>query len=213
MGLIEEGKTMLEYDISFDYLCPFARNAHEAVVRGLEEGRPWKVNFRAFSLAQAHTSEDDPAVWDNPAGQSGLDALQWGVAIRDTWPELFGKAHLALFAARHDHGLDLKDTGVLAEAVAAAGCDPDAVAEVVATGEPLCKIAGEHMKAVDQWMAFGFPPSSPATRRYSSVSWSGTGLTTSTGLSNSSPGIVSTNTSTPPFPANPIRSAVSSISK
>ncbi len=157
MGMIEEGKTMLEYDISFDYLCPFARNAHEAVVRGLEEGRSWKVNFRAFSLAQAHTSENDPAVWDNPAGQSGLDALQWGVAIRDTWPEFFGKAHLALFAARHDHGLDLKDTGVLAEAVAAAGCDPDAVAEVVSTGEPLCKIAGEHTKAVEQWMAFGVP--------------------------------------------------------
>ena len=46
---------------------------------------------------------------------------------------------------------------MLAEAVAAAGCDPDAVAEVVATGEPLCKIAGDHMKAVDEWMAFGVP--------------------------------------------------------
>lgn len=147
----------MEFSITFDYLCPFARNAHEAVVRGLAEGRPWKVDFLAFSLAQAHTGAQDPAVWDNPAGQSGLDALQWGVAIRDHWPELFARAHLALFAARHDHGLDLKDVQVLTDAVSSAGCNPDEVAKVVSTGEPLCKIAGEHMKAVDQWMAFGVP--------------------------------------------------------
>ena len=147
----------MKFGITFDYLCPFARNAHEAVLRGLEEGRPWKVDFLAFSLAQAHTSEEDTAVWYNPAGQSGLEALQWGVAIRDHWPQHFSKAHLALFAARHDHGLDLKDTAVLADAVASAGCDPDAVARVVATGEPLCKIAGEHMKSVEDWMAFGVP--------------------------------------------------------
>ena len=156
MGL-SEVENQMKFGVTFDYLCPFAWNAHEAVLAGLAEGRPWKVDFLAFSLAQAHTSEDDPAVWYNPAGQSGLDALQWGVAIRDHWPELFGKAHSALFAARHQHGLDLKDTQVLADAVSGAGCDPDEVAKVVSTGEPLCKIAGEHMMAVDQWMAFGVP--------------------------------------------------------
>lgn len=147
----------MNFAVTFDYLCPFARNAHEAVVKGLAEGRPWKVEFLAFSLAQVHTSDDEPEVWHNPGGQSGLDALQWGVAIRDHWPDLFGKAHLALFAARHEHGLDLKDTEVLAEAVSSAGCDPDQVAEVVSTGEPLCKIAGEHMRATNQHMAFGVP--------------------------------------------------------
>ncbi len=147
----------MKFAVNFDYLCPFARNAHEAVITGLAEGRPWDVEFTAFSLAQVHTSEGETAVWYSPEGQPGLDALQWGVAIRDHWPQFFPRAHLALFAARHEHGLDLKDTAVVADAVAGAGCDPEKVAEVVATGEPLCKIAGEHMNAVDRHMVFGVP--------------------------------------------------------
>jgi hypothetical protein len=146
----------MKFGVTFDYLCPFARNAHESVLLGLAEGRAWKVNFLAFSLAQANAPEDDPAVWFNPTGQTGLAALQWGVAIRDHWPELFDSAHRALFAARHDRGLDINDPQVIAEAVSDAGCDPDAVAQVVSTGEPLCKIAGEHMMAAGR-MAFGVP--------------------------------------------------------
>lgn len=147
----------MKFGVTFDYLCPFARNAHESVLRGVTEGRPWKVDYLAFSLAQANASEEGPQVWHNPVGQSGLDALQWGVAIRDHFPELFAAAHLALFAARHEHGLDLNDPDVIADAVAGAGCDPTAVAKVVSTGEPLCKIAGEHMMAANQHMAFGVP--------------------------------------------------------
>ena len=147
----------MKFGVTFDYLCPFARNAHEAVLTGMAEGRPWEVSYLAFSLAQANAPEGDPQVWHNPVGQSGLDALQWGVAIRDHWPQRFPEAHLALFAARHDHGLDLNDPRVISDAVAGAGCDPAEVEKVVSTGEPLCKIAGEHMMAADQWMAFGVP--------------------------------------------------------
>lgn len=152
-----EQEREMRFGVTFDYLCPFARNAHEAVVTGMAEGRPWEVSFLAFSLAQANAPEGGPEVWHNPAGQSGLDALQWGVAIREHWPDLFPDAHLALFAARHDHGLDLDDRQVIADAVAAVGCDPAQVEKMVATGEPLCKIAGEHMLAAGRWMAFGVP--------------------------------------------------------
>lgn len=36
---------------------------------------------------------------------SGVLALLYGIAVRDTSPERFLDAHLALFAARHDQGL------------------------------------------------------------------------------------------------------------
>lgn len=147
----------MQFQVTFDYLCPFARNAAEAVLAGTEEGRDWDARFRAFSLAEVHVEEGDPSVFDAPDGVSGLLALQWGVAVRDTLPEAFPAVHRALFAARHDHGRDIKDPDVVREAVAGAGADADRVAAAVASGTPLETIAREHREAVDRWRVFGVP--------------------------------------------------------
>jgi len=147
----------VQFAITFDYLCPFARNANEAVLTGLAQGRDWQVTFRPFSLAQAHVADGEPPMWDRPEPGSGVLALQWGLAVRDAMPELFPAVHRALFAARHDRGLDIKDEAVLAEAVAAAGADPDAVAEIVAGGGPRKVLAVEHDEAVERWEVFGVP--------------------------------------------------------
>ena len=45
---------MRRFAITHDYLCPFARNAAEVVVRALEAGAPFQPDFRAFSLSQVH---------------------------------------------------------------------------------------------------------------------------------------------------------------
>lgn len=147
----------MEFSITFDYLCPFARNANEAVLNALEAGADIVPTFRPFSLSQVHVEEGDPPVWEAPDGVSGLLALQWGVAIRDTQPEVFPAAHRALFAARHDQGGDLRDEAVIREAVAVAGADVEAVAAVVADGAPLETIAVEHAEAVERWAMFGTP--------------------------------------------------------
>jgi hypothetical protein len=147
----------MQFAVTFDYLCPFARNAAEAVLNGLADGRDWSARFHAFSLAQVHVEEGDAPVWDDPVGKSGLLALQWGVAARDSAPQDFAAVHRELFAARHDHGLDLKDEMVLRGAVERAGADADAIAEQVATGKPLEVIISEHTEAVDRWRVFGVP--------------------------------------------------------
>ena len=147
----------MQFGITFDYLCPFARNAAEAVLNGVEQGREWHPRHVAFSLAQVHIDEGDPNVWDEPEGKSGVLALQWGIAARDHFPEDFPAVHRALFAARHDHGKDIKDEAVLREAVAGAGADADALAEVVTSGTPLKTLAAEHTEAVDEWRVFGVP--------------------------------------------------------
>ena len=54
------------FSVTWDYRCPFARNAHEHVLTGLEAGADWDVTFSAFSLDQAHVEEGQPAVWDVP---------------------------------------------------------------------------------------------------------------------------------------------------
>ena len=146
------------FAITHDYLCPFARNAAEVVVRALETGEPFEVGFRAFSLSQVHLEEGEAPVWQPGAElRSGVRALQWGLAVRDELPERFPAVHLALFAARHDQGLDLNDPEVLATAVASAGVDPGEVEKLVAGGRPAAALADDHTWAVDTARVFGVP--------------------------------------------------------
>lgn len=147
----------MQFGITFDYLCPFARNANEAVLNGLANGRDWEPTFHAFSLTQVHTADDEPDVWDQPSGRSGVLALQWGVAVRDNYPECFPDVHRALFAVRHDHGRDLNDESVIREAVSSAGADADAVAGLVASGAPMEAVAADHVECVVEWQVFGVP--------------------------------------------------------
>lgn len=149
--------------ITFDYRCPFARNAHEAVLTAIASGHAvgteidWK--FVAFSLDQSHVEEGATPVWDREpsARGTGILALEWGVAIRDSFADHFSAAHRALFAVRHDHGKRLHEVEHLEAAVAGVGIDPVAVAAEVASGRPLATIAREHTDAVDRHAVFGVP--------------------------------------------------------
>src|SRR3954452_4533349 len=73
----------LAFAVTFDYRCPFARNAHEHVVAGLRAGAAWDVTFVPFSLGQVHVGEGEPDVWDHWRDDTGLLALQAGVVVRD----------------------------------------------------------------------------------------------------------------------------------
>ena len=146
--------------MTFDYLCPFARNAFEAIIAGLDAGRDWQVRYVPFSLSQAHVPEGETAAWDRPVGDkytSGVLALQYGIAVRDNFPERFLDFHVRAFAARHDEARNIKDEGVLCDVVDAAGLDGDAVARIVAGGKPRATLEAEHTEAVERWRVFGVP--------------------------------------------------------
>jgi 2-hydroxychromene-2-carboxylate isomerase len=127
-----------------------------AAVRG---GADLDIRYLAFSLDQAHAEEGEAPVWERPPDVwgTGVLALLYGIACRDRFPEQFLDAHLALFAARHDHGHKLAHEDVLRDAVAGAGLDADAVAEEAWSGRPLAALAAEHSEAVDRWGVFGVP--------------------------------------------------------
>ena len=147
------------FAVTFDYRCPFARNGHDSVVAGLRAGRDWDVTFVPFSLDQVHVEEGEPAIWErDPADRgSGVTALEWGIAVRDTFPEQFLDWHLATFTARHETGAKIAKTDVLAEIATSVGLDPKAVAAEVATGRPLEALAQEHTEAVKRHAVFGVP--------------------------------------------------------
>ncbi len=58
---------MSSFAVTWDYRCPFARNAHEHLVAALADGAEWDVSFLPFSLSQVHVPEGGTAVWDDPA--------------------------------------------------------------------------------------------------------------------------------------------------
>lgn len=148
------------FAITFDYLCPFARIGNEAVVEALDEGADWDVRYVPFSLAQAHVEEGDPDVWDRPVrapGTRGVVALQWGIAVRDHFPQRFAAFHVGLFDARHTRAADVDHDAVLGEVAGLAGLDARAIAAVVAGGSALETLAAEHREAVERWSVFGVP--------------------------------------------------------
>jgi hypothetical protein len=148
---------MTTFTVNWDYRCPFARNAHEHVVSALRDGADWDVGFVAFSLGQVHVAEGEPDIWDRPADDSGMLALQAGVAVRDRWPERFLDVHPALFALRHDRGLHLDDEAEIRRTLVEQEVDADAVFEEITTGRPLETLRREHTTSVDEHEAFGVP--------------------------------------------------------
>ena len=150
-----------QFAVTWDYRCPFARNAHEALVNGLREGRDWDVRFWPFSLDQVHVEDGETPVWqrslDEEHGMGGVRALLWGIAVRDAFPEHFLDFHEAMFRARHDEGRKIADAAVLREVAAGVGLDPDAVGEEIASGRPLKALEAEHTEAVDRYAVFGVP--------------------------------------------------------
>lgn len=145
------------FAVNWDYRCPFARNAHEHLLTGLQAGAEWDVRFLVFSLEQAHVEEHGTPVWDEPERHPGLVANLAGVVVRECSPELFAAVHGALFSARHDLGLDLRDRAVLAKTLEGAGADGQGVLSEVDAGWPLDVLKAEHTEAVERLHAFGVP--------------------------------------------------------
>jgi DSBA-like thioredoxin domain len=148
---------MKPFSVTWDYRCPFARNAHEHVVAALAGGAEWQVTFVPFSLSQAHVPEGGTPVWEDPAKAKDLLALAAGVVIRDQYPDRFFQAHLALFTARHDDGLDLRVPEVVAGVLDGAGVPGDKVLAEVESGAPVQELRRAHEEAVSRWHVFGVP--------------------------------------------------------
>lgn len=150
---------MTTFAITFDYLCPFARNANEHVITALGDEPGWDVDFVPFSLAQTHVGDDEPDVWDapDPDDESGLLALQAGLAVRDDQPAAFHDTHVALFAARHDEGADIREPTVVRHALEEGGADPDRAFDLIDAGKPLEQLREEHTAAVEDHEVFGVP--------------------------------------------------------
>jgi hypothetical protein len=146
------------FAVTWDYRCPFARNAHEHLLDGLEAGADWEVTFVPFFLDTTHVEEgEESAAWEGAAHVPHLLSLEAGIVVRDRFPERFRAVHRSLFAARHDDGGDLRDPAVVAAALTRAGADADAVLAEVASGWARKVARTEHEQVVRELDVFGVP--------------------------------------------------------
>jgi hypothetical protein len=149
--------TRLQFSVTWDYRCPFARNGHEHILDGLKAGAPWDVSFVPFFLNQSHVPEGGVPAWEDPAQQPDLLSLAAGVVVRDRFPEQFLSVHRSLFTARHDEGGDLRKPEIVRSALSRAGADADAVLAEVESGWPAKVIRDEHEGVVSALDVFGVP--------------------------------------------------------
>ncbi|MEV0704285.1 DsbA family protein [Saccharopolyspora sp. NPDC050389] len=145
------------FAVTWDYRCPFARNAHEHLLTGLAAGADWQVRYLPFSLGQAHVEEGQPSVWEKPEQDSGILALQAGVVVRDEFPDRFPAVHRALFEARHDAGLHLEDRAVVERVLADHDVSADAVFARIDDGSALGQVRAEHEEFVSSHSVWGVP--------------------------------------------------------
>jgi hypothetical protein len=145
------------FSVTWDYRCPFARNVHEHLVRALDAGAPWEVTFLPFSLSQVHVPEGGTPVWEDPSKAKDLIALAAGVVVRDRYPEHFLAVHQALFAARHDEGLDLREADVVRSVLGGAGAPGEQVMTEVGEGWAQAEIRKSHEWAAGELAVFGVP--------------------------------------------------------
>ena len=145
------------FALTFDYRCPYARIGHDHVLTGLAAGADWEVTFLPFSLGQAHVGEGETSVWEEPSKDSGIEALQASIAVRDQQPEVFHAVHRALFDHRHVDAGTLRERDVLTDVLERAGADAAAAWAEVDCGRPLATIEKEHMGFVASHNVWGVP--------------------------------------------------------
>jgi protein-disulfide isomerase-like protein with CxxC motif len=145
------------FGVTFDYRCPFARNVHEHLVRAIQAGADWDVEFLPFSLTQSHVEDGEEPVWDRADKAQDLIAVEAGLVVRDRFPDQFLAVHLALFAARHDQGRDLRDETVIRDVLDSNGVDPDEVFAAIGEGWPRQEFRKAHEAAVADHQVFGVP--------------------------------------------------------
>jgi DSBA-like thioredoxin domain-containing protein len=145
----------MQFDLSFDYRCPFAKNIHLHVITALRAGADLDVNFAPWSLSQG-SRDGGPDVWNDPAYDADLISLAAAISVRDQQSEYFLDAHEALFRARHDRAIRLISLDEISNVLAPLGVDMAKVATDVASRRPHDVIAASH-KEFDRFEAFGVP--------------------------------------------------------
>jgi predicted DsbA family dithiol-disulfide isomerase len=148
----------MEFDVFYDYLCPFVYRASVLIENVRASGdRDLKVGWRYFSLAQVNSKDEGWTVWDAPAGDrvKGRNAFKGAEAARRQGR--FDDFHMPMLLARHRDRLDIDEVEVVERVAVEAGLDLDRFRRDIADPDILETLARDHRQGVAELGVFGTP--------------------------------------------------------
>ena len=146
----------MEFELYFDYLCPFVYRASLLLANVAAERGP-DVTWRYFSLTQVNSKEDGWTVWDAPAGDRVRGRLAFKAAEAARRQGRFDVFHPALLAARHESRLDLDDVHVIEQVADDSGLDLDWLRQDLDDPAIMRVLEEDHTNAVAKHGVFGTP--------------------------------------------------------
>ena len=151
----------LEFDVFFDFQCPFV-NAAAIWLHNVETelGYPLKATWRAFPLEQVNSKNgDDWKLWEQPDSYNsrGLPAFRAALAARKQGDDKYHDFVWELLNLRHQEGEDLGSGSTLAEAASRAGLDSEQFERDRASRTQLGTVGDDYSEATGSYGVFGTP--------------------------------------------------------
>ena len=146
----------MEFELYYDYLCPYVYRA-SLLLTNVGEARKPDVRWRYFSLTQVNSTEPGWTVWDAPAGERVRGRLAFKAAEAARRQDRFESYHAALLHARHHGRLDIDDPEVLQQLAEESGLDVERFRHDLDDPAILQALARDHQHAVTKHGVFGTP--------------------------------------------------------
>ncbi len=152
------GPEVIEFEVFYDYLCPFVYRASVLLQNlGRSHAPRLNVTWRYFSLTQVNSKDDGWTVWDAPASEKVRGRLAFMAAEAARRQDRFEDFHVALLEARHRDRLDIDQVGVVERVAVDTGLDLELFRNDLAAPDILASLARDHRQAVSEHGVFGTP--------------------------------------------------------
>ena len=146
----------MEFELYYDYLCPFVYRASLLLANVAAERHP-EVRWRYFSLTQVNSKEEGWTVWGAPDGERVRGRLAFKAAEAARRQDRFEVFHPALLSARHQSRLDVDDIHVVERVAEESGLGLDRFREDLNDPTILEALARDHAHGRTQHGVFGTP--------------------------------------------------------
>jgi predicted DsbA family dithiol-disulfide isomerase len=153
---------LIEFDLFYDYNCPFVYRSAQMLDSVLASGeRDVRVNWRFFSLTQVNyrpeSREDAWTVWGASDSEHVRGRLAFKAAEAARRQSAFDSFHLALLHARHRDNLDIESAQVVEQIADATGLDLNRFRDDIADPAILEALERDHLEARGRHGVFGTP--------------------------------------------------------
>jgi len=148
---------LTEFDVFYDYLCPYVYRASVLLEGVVASGRDLKIGWRYYSLAQVNSKNEGWTVWGAPESETVRGRLAFKAAEAARRQERFSNLHMPLLRARHRDRLDIDQVDVVERVAEQAGLDMERFRKDVADPTILEPLARDHLEAIARYGVFGTP--------------------------------------------------------